>query len=460
MLAGLPAGFIATLPDARNASEQVLCDLVSLNDAALIQEDLAPLRHWLSNAIALSEFRPEADLFRRALSHDQGLSTRRSEAPCPLTFSVVRLDAAETNWVERPLADTPEWSDPRRTDPGSPPFGEPYSHFFALARYMEGADIVFDLVLQNRSSEPLILSHIGVQIIALHEDLGCDALLVMAAADDRIAIPRAAPILISQCYELALPELRDNSAARALLGGRVQREVRLLLPDPIYFQSAAPYRFTLKLRHYQEHIPVDSVCAFVARSDRGDARSPFVRLRTTHTWMTYAERALQMEHLEQWSAAQREAERRKLAPWIDAMPSCLAPYWDDMNVGQPDLARLGEVLEAAYPEPTTRALALFRWLGASNGAWNGAPQHELVPELLLLEYPTSTLAEALATTTLTREHLQGAVRYFAVWRPSYHVKYADLKTLPAEIKAVLLQHSQGAGYDSTKLAMAIRAFSC
>jgi hypothetical protein len=129
-----------------------------------------------------------------------------------------------------------------------------------------------------------------------------------------------------------------------------------------------------------------------------------------------------------------------------------------MQASKLDLAPLRDTFNAACPDPLVRALVLFRWLGASDGPWHTAPNYESVPELLLLEHPTSVLVEALTTTELTLEHLHGASRYFASWR-FYQRKFADLYEFPPELKQTLLAHCHAAGYDRGKLGNAIRAYS-
>lgn len=161
-------------------------------------------------------------------------------------------------------------------------------------------------------------------------------------------------------------------------------------------------------------------------------------------------------------AAQKELDARQAAAeskvrWEKAIPDCLVSYWGDMQNANLDMDPIRRGLLAAHPNPRERALLLFRWLGSSNGPWNGAPSHESVPELLLLEFPTRDLGEWLSTSELSFEHMQGATRYFAAWRFSQK-KPGEASSLPDELKRTLVAHSHAAGYSDDKLYRVSRAF--
>lgn len=152
---------------------------------------------------------------------------------------------------------------------------------------------------------------------------------------------------------------------------------------------------------------------------------------------------------------QRAAERKER--WKSAMPACVASFWDEMQKPKVELSPIRSALEITYPDPGVRARILFEWLGSSDGPWNAAPDYESVVELLLLEYPTTVLAVALADGVWTPAHMNGAIRYFAAWRFSQK-KRGELSALPNELKQTLLSHARASRYDEGKLLKVQRAF--
>ena len=140
-------------------------------------------------------------------------------------------------------------------------------------RIGHGANIIFDVTIQNALPTPLILSHVGVHIFAVAES---------RSRETFGAMPTAAPVPKCECYELVVPDIRSELTK----GGRydieptkIGRNVLLQLPDPIYFEGAAPFRFSLMLKHYRAHIPKYAICTLIARSDHGDSQSHFIKLR-------------------------------------------------------------------------------------------------------------------------------------------------------------------------------------
>jgi hypothetical protein len=194
--------------------------------------------------------------------------------------------------------------------------------------------------------------------------------------------------------------------------------------------------------------------------------------------------------LERYERALREAEeaKRAAARWGNAMPSCLAPFWEGMMkqdwgfrtvrpsaaIPAPearsrkpeafrrltsDMAAMRRALETSLPDPTQRALALFGWLGSGAGPWSGCPSYECVAERLLLEEGTEQLVAALARTSdaLTASHLEGAARHFAGWEFA-EKKPGEGRLLPRELRQRLLAHVLRST-DADKVDRARRAFA-
>lgn len=137
-----------------------------------------------------------------------------------------------------------------------------------------------------------------------------------------------------------------------------------------------------------------------------------------------------------------EEDHRAAAKWREAMPTGLLPFWGQMQVPAVthDVAPLLRALEAAYPDPETRVLELFRWYGSGMGRWSGFPVYEIVAEELLLTFPTQQLVAALTRHSLTSAHLEGAARYFAGYYFGKH-KGRERREIPPELKSRLLAHS-------------------
>jgi hypothetical protein len=74
------------------------------------------------------------------------------------------------------------------------------------------------------------------------------------------------------------------------------------------------------------------------------------------------------------------------------------------------------------------------------GRWSGFPAYEVVAEKLLLDYSTRELLSAIEGKDLTTAQLEGVARLFGGFKfVSYRT--AELRLLPPELKARLLEHS-------------------
>jgi predicted nucleotide-binding protein len=64
LLLGVNRSFVGQLASAASVGSRILTDLHEMNMVDLLTDDSDPLRQWLMNAIALSDPRPEANVFR------------------------------------------------------------------------------------------------------------------------------------------------------------------------------------------------------------------------------------------------------------------------------------------------------------------------------------------------------------------------------------------------------------
>jgi hypothetical protein len=228
-----------------------------------------------------------------------------------LRFSRISIHSGDLNWAELPLPENTVF------------FGYEYRQFFNLVEFVHDGDMVLDITVVSQVGQPLLLTHIGVEIIHVGH---------LAYA---YGIPRAAKIKLTDSLELEMPDLkkrlprvdehvllrvdeatrhriaqkypeyqRDEFSERAaealdcwqshrpspFIGGpeilviapvRLNELVDHRIADPIYFEPQAPYRFSLRLRRYTERMPNHSLIRLRAETDAGAVWSHPIR---TFTW--------------------------------------------------------------------------------------------------------------------------------------------------------------------------------
>jgi len=154
-----------------------------------------------------------------------------------------------------------------------------------------------------------------------------------------------------------------------------------------------------------------------------------------------AERGVPGPQQEFEDAQRRAAEQERAAmTWLEAMPACLKPFWQEMQGFEVNLAALSQALSDAYPAQAERIRSLFHWFGSGAGPWSGFPMYEGVAEKLLLQYPTQALVAALQGSSLTRSQMEGAARLFAGWDFSRQ-RRRDRLLLPEALRQRLLEHA-------------------
>lgn len=190
------------------------------------------------------------DALREYLGHSTGAGEQESIASGPLRFSNIGIDATDPNWGEG-------------EESGSPFDYPPFQHF-QLVQFVHSADPLFDITLMNTTNSPVILTAIGVQILKVAQICYVGG------------IPSAAKIPKSDSYALECPNIRERMEAQH---GRdygpqdVRETISKKLPDPIYLEPKAPYRYGLLLRDYYKHIPNWARICMCASSDQGECRS-------------------------------------------------------------------------------------------------------------------------------------------------------------------------------------------
>ena len=153
--------------------------------------------------------------------------------------------------------------------------------------------------------------------------------------------------------------------------------------------------------------------------------------------------------------------RKNWTRWNDAMPSSLRPILGIPSASPPppkhDLLPLQQALTQEYPNEQAKIQILLAWYGSGAGPWSGFPAYESVAEELLLDYPISSILDAIGGEDLTGPKLEGTARLFGGW--SFSKKYPDgLSKIPSELKTKLWEHTRDST-DGDKLKRAERAFA-
>jgi tetratricopeptide (TPR) repeat protein len=104
LLAGLPAEFIATLPQTAMPAEQVLADLDAINAARSLADGSMPIAVWLRNAAVLAGLRSEAAVFEQVCEQVRGVTREQIFQPAERSKERPRDDAQATGTVEIPAA--------------------------------------------------------------------------------------------------------------------------------------------------------------------------------------------------------------------------------------------------------------------------------------------------------------------------------------------------------------------
>ena len=190
--------------------------------------------------------------------------------PDAVCFASVAVDMGNPNWFEI-SGDDITLSPHPVLDPSNAKL------HFSRAR-VELADPSFDVTIMNRSGRPVIVTAVGIELMTVAEEAYRD----MTGG----YLPSAAPIRITDSYDIAVPELwpsevrlGDNDPFAPDLDApvSVNRVISKTIP-PVYLEPQAPFRYTLRLVGYDTRIPNKSLLRMWARTDESELLSEVIYL--------------------------------------------------------------------------------------------------------------------------------------------------------------------------------------
>jgi hypothetical protein len=169
-----------------------------------------------------------------------------------------------------------------------------------------------------------------------------------------------------------------------------------------HFYQGAKHMVELRL-HHGVHI----------ETDVGQGRTGAALLRPTPLLRWLAKQGIP-DPLHGFEATQNSAKRFEQGreAWAAARPAGLPVETEDpirwINVPPDDAER---ALEASYPDPEERTLALLAWFGASGLGWNGVPGFELQTAALAERLSGETVVRVLQRDALDEATLRGGARF-------------------------------------------------
>ena len=190
-------------------------------------------------------------------------------APDAVGFANVALDEGNPNWFE--ISGDNRWPLNPVLDPSNAKL------HFSRAR-VELADPSFDVTIMNRSRRPVIVTAVGIELMTVAEEAYRDS--------TGGYLPTAAPIGITDSYDIAVPELwpsevrlsdKDPFDPDLNAAVTVNRVISSTIP-PVYLEPQAPFRYTLRLVGYDRRIPNKSLLRMWARTDESVLLSEVIYL--------------------------------------------------------------------------------------------------------------------------------------------------------------------------------------
>ena len=134
------------------------------------------------------------------------------------------------------------------------PFARQCSFRFGVTQYVTGPDPSFDITALNTGIEPLLVSEVGVRVVTIGHVYPLvggipEAVEVQTLAEYILEMPSLYEILDAEVHR------RGSSLRAPSFELEVDKYVSTTLPNPVYLEPKAPFRFKLLLKGYWKGIP-------------------------------------------------------------------------------------------------------------------------------------------------------------------------------------------------------------
>jgi hypothetical protein len=262
------------------------------NCAKLVDNDperytIEVIREWktMSEQEALAELES---------SRDHGLTTG-DRITQGLVFAGICMDTTNPGWRE--ISKTKR------------PFGREFEFNYSLSLAAHNVDPCFDITLMNLGSQPLLLTDVGIEIVTVcHYTYvaGIPKAVKIKKVDTyRVEIPDIWGAITGQSRDLPpsdetkkmrtkepaeqVPAVRTGSSGEMTI--RISpidlmdfppidlyQLVSTKIPDPVYLEPNAPYRYGLLLDKYQKRMPIHALIRLWVRTNAAERRSPEICL--------------------------------------------------------------------------------------------------------------------------------------------------------------------------------------
>ena len=158
-------------------------------------------------------------------------------------------------------------------------------------------------------------------------------------------------------------------------------------------------------------------------------------------------------------AAEEKKQKDEEDRWFAGMPKSIQASWNWREINSspiPDVSLFRGLIIREYPDVPSRILKLLEWNGSGAGPWTGFPSYEEAPDLLLFDYSTPVILNAIQSTKPSDAQIEGAARFFGGWNFSQK-RPKDRATLPPDLRKTLLAHCLKSK-DTDKIERAKSAF--
>jgi hypothetical protein len=173
------------------------------------------------------------------------------------TFVDVSLVAGSQYWIEEP-------------QPTLDSFERRARWYFRRPRQVEGSDLLLEATVVNSGPGPIIISRVGVELVA--------GLNVWGGGEYYGTAPTAQAIGLDGAYELRLPPSEKIRAFSErdpdeMAWYEIGETYGVSLTDPMYLEYGTPFRYTLNLKEYDHDMANHTIVRLWLRTSSGEVRS-------------------------------------------------------------------------------------------------------------------------------------------------------------------------------------------